>query len=29
VFLGTLFVPWHRIIRYDWELRRQFETTVG
>jgi hypothetical protein len=29
VFLGTLFVPWHRVIRYDWELRQEFETTVG
>jgi hypothetical protein len=28
-FLGTLFVPWHRIFRYDWELRQEFETTVG
>jgi hypothetical protein len=28
-FLGTLFVPWHRIIRYDWELRQEFETTIG
>jgi hypothetical protein len=29
VFMGPLFVPWHRVIRYHRELRQEFVTAVG
>jgi aromatic ring hydroxylase len=29
VIVGPLFVPWHRVIKYDFELRQEFATTVG
>jgi hypothetical protein len=29
VAIGPLFVPWHRVIRYHWEIRQEFSTTVG
>jgi aromatic ring hydroxylase len=29
VIVGPLFVPWHRVITYDFELRQEFATTVG
>src|SRR2546423_8845180 len=29
VIVGPLFVPWHRVITYDFELRQEFSTTVA
>ena len=29
IVLGSLFVPWHRVIRYGWELQQEFAPESG
>lgn len=29
IMLGTLFIPWHRVIRYGWDLRQEFTPAAG
>ena len=29
VQLGSLFVPWHRVIQYDWKVRQDFVKESG